>query len=836
MLLDWLSREGVIVLSWWALVTAAGIAALPLCLRLLGGLPDRGYTLARAAGLLLVGFVFWLLASLGFLTNTTDSMVFAWAIVLIVGLAVYFGGGERIDLRAWWRENSRVVIVGEILFFVLLFAWATYRAYQHDLSGTEKPMELAFLSSTMRSTTFPPADPWLSGYAISYYYFGYVIMAMLSLLSGVSSTMGFNMITALLFALTGLTAFGVVYNLVRSRALNGKDAEGPRRGTALFFGLLGMILVILLGNFETLLLEVPYESGAASADYLQFWDVNTRTTPITTPVYDPSQWEFWWWFKDARVINDFDISGQREEVIDEFPQFSFLLSDNHPHVLALPFAALALGLALNTVLRRRKPNRNEIIFYGVCFGGLIFLNTWDGPVYLIVLVAAEALRRLMDRGRLIGRDWSQLALLGLSMLAVAVVCYLPFLAAFRSQLSGLLPNLQSPTLFQQYFMMYGPLMLLFVPFLAVEAWRARSRMNWRLGVEVGLGLVVLLFVLMFVLTIVAWLIPDVRGAVLGFVDSNGGWPTVISELFAKRITHIITTMVLAVLIVIIVARLFPRRDDDEEEPEDEPLVNYPPQTGFALLLIGAALVLTLVPEFIYLRDTFGTRMNTVFKFYYQGWLMFSIASAYGVYAFFSGKRVPNIGVRTAYVALAIFVLVAGLSFPVVGIYSRAIVETGRNNAAMIIAPTLDGGGTVSNGDDYQAAQCLGNLVQGSNAVIASAVGNSYDWPAGAISTYTGIPTVFNWPYHEVQWRGATYSAAVGTRQQDIDQLYADPTWSNSVAVINKYNINYIVFGSKEASVYPQSSETKFQDHLDVVCQSGNTRIFHVTPAALTQAK
>ena len=234
MLLDWLSREGGIVLSWWLLVTVAGVAALPLCLRLLGGLPDRGYTLARAAGLLLVGFVFWLLASLGFLRNTTDSMVLAWLIVLIVALAAYFGAGrERIDLRAWWRENNRVVIVGEIIFIVLLFAWAIFRAYQNNLSGTEKPMELAFLSASMRSTIFPPADPWLSGYAISYYYFGYVIMAMLSSLSGISSTVGFNMTTALLFALTGLSAFGVVYNLVRSRSAKEERRQTPSRQRAL---------------------------------------------------------------------------------------------------------------------------------------------------------------------------------------------------------------------------------------------------------------------------------------------------------------------------------------------------------------------------------------------------------------------------------------------------------------------------------------------------------------------------------------------------------------------------------------------------------------------------
>ena len=38
----------------------------------------------------------------------------------------------------------------------------------------------------------------------------------------------------------------------------------------------------------------------------------------------------------------------------------------------------------------------------------------------------------------------------------------------------------------------------------------------------------------------------------------------------------------------------------------------------------------LLPEFVYVRDLFGTRMNTVFKLYYQGWLLLGIGSAYGI--------------------------------------------------------------------------------------------------------------------------------------------------------------------------------------------------------------
>ncbi len=835
MLLEWLTREGGIVLSWWALVTLAGAAALPLCLRVLGGLPDRGYTLARAAGLLLVGFVFWLLASLGFLHNTAGSMVLAWAIVLVVALAAYFGAGrDKIDLSGWWSENKRVILTGEVLFFVLLFAWSIFRAYQNSLTGTEKPMELAFLSATMRSGIYPPADPWLSGYAISYYYFGYVIMAMLSTLSGVVSTIGFNMTTALLFALTGLSAFGVAYNLVRSRG------DSVRRGVALLVGLLAMVFVVLLSNFEMILVEMPYQTATASESYLKFWGMNERMEPIGTEgSSDVNQWGNWWWFRASRALNDLNLDGSRNEVIDEFPGFSFLLSDNHPHVLALPFAVLAVGLALNTLLVKRRPNAGELVFYGVCFGGLIFLNTWDGPVYMILLVAAEGLRRLLQRGSLRRRDWVDLVLLGVTLLVLAAIFYLPFLVAFRSQLAGILPNLQFPTLFQQYFMMFGPFLLILAPFLAVEVWRAGRRINWGFGLKVGLLLLVGLFVLMLVLAALAWLIPSARSAVMSFVEGNGGWPSVFPALLAKRITHLVTALVLTTGIIVIVARLFPRRleaDDGDGGGAEAAGSALAPQTGFALLLVAAAIILTLVPEFVYLRDNFGTRMNTVFKFYYQGWLLFALGSAYAVYSLFAGSRLPSLAVRAAFAALTAAVVVAGLLYPLMGVQARMYVETGRIYALEGNDPTLDGGGSISGQDDYQAALCLSSLVTGTDAVLASAVGGSYQWPSGVISTYSGIPTLFNWGGHEAQWRGGSYGEATGTRESDVDRLYADPTWNTAQSIISKYGIDYIVFGDWERQRYSGSSEIKFRDNLDVACESGETRIYHVPEQILAKAQ
>ena len=416
------------VLSWWALITLAGLAALPLCTRLLGALPDKGYTLARAAGLLLTGYVFWILGSLGFLRNTSGSIILSWLVVLTLGLTVYFRSGDRFDWRAWWRENRTVVIVGEVLFIVLFFGWAIIRAYQPEINSTEKPMDLMFISSIMRSPTFPPNDGWMAGFSISYYYFGYFISAMLATASGIANTIAFNLTIAMVFALTGLTAFGVAYNLVRSRQIERLISSAR---AAILTGILAMIMVVLMGNLQTALIYVPYATGSVPDSYLKFWDVQRYNTALSAA--NPNYNGTIDWFFPSRILKDYDLDGTEIAVqpIDEFPQFSFLLADNHPHVMGLPYVLLVLGLATNLVLRKRRPSVGEIVFYGLCAGALIFLNTWDGPIYMLALVGADGLRRIINRqGRLAQSDFFSMAGLGVALLALAGVFYLPFLISF----------------------------------------------------------------------------------------------------------------------------------------------------------------------------------------------------------------------------------------------------------------------------------------------------------------------------------------------------------------------------------------------------------------------
>jgi hypothetical protein len=74
---------------------------------------------------------------------------------------------------------------------------------------------------------------------------------------------------------------------------------------------------------------------------------------LSQPPVEPLAWipdRYLWWWRASRVIQDYDMLGSHREVIDEFPFFSFLLGDLHPHVLAIPFGLLAVSVALNLFL------------------------------------------------------------------------------------------------------------------------------------------------------------------------------------------------------------------------------------------------------------------------------------------------------------------------------------------------------------------------------------------------------------------------------------------------------------------------------------------------------
>lgn len=817
------------VIAWYLLVTLIGWLAWPLAFRLLPGLSDRGYAFSRALGLLLSGYVFWLLTTLGFLRNTPGGVLFALLIVLGVGLWAYITRPDRSEhLIAWLANNTRPVLMAEGLFLLAFMGWALVRAYNPEIAGTEKPMELAFLNGVRNSETFPPRDPWLSGYAISYYYFGYVIVAMLAKLSSVATSIAFNLGIALLFALTLLGSYGVIYNLLAARRTTA--SEGTRQFSPAVGALLGPLFVGLLGNLEGFFelvraLNLPF-IGAGFWRWLDILDINE---PAGTRLWPPETWRFWWWWRASRVIHDRDAAGLSIglQPIDEFPFFSFLLGDMHPHVLALPFVLLALGLAFNALAQPQRLTRAQMALYVLCFGGLAFLNTWDLPIYLFVLIGALAVRRIRERGWFDATDLLRPLATGIAIGVLGLLAYSPWLVSFSSQAGGILPNAIFPTRLHQFAVMFGPFLVIIIWYAVEQAIRRRSRTDWLSGVLISGALLITLIGLTTALSAVALRTSDL---VRTFAITSAGLsvegkstaevaaliPEALRTIVQYRLSHPLTPLLLASLLAVVLTILLAR---PLTEPEHRP--PFSAATGFALLLIATGALLTLGPEFVYLRDNFGMRLNTIFKFYYAAWVLWGLAAAYAANRLIVRRTLLH---RVVFPALATLLGLAALAYPVLALPAKT---GGFVRGPGQPPPTLDGIAYIR---QQYPADYAGILWLQQNAapdaVVLEAVGGAYSY-YGRVSSATGLPTVIGWANHERQWRGPLYDELAGTREQDVLEIYNTPNMLRAQELLNKYGVTYVFVGTLERN--PQYASPagigKFDQYLTAVYRAEGVAIY-----------
>ncbi len=833
------------VLTWWLIMEVLGLAALPLTYRLFKNLPDRGYAFAKPLGLLLTSYVLWIGASFGFLRHRWGGIAFS--ILAVAAGSWWFYAREKrgAGIASFLRGNRRMVIATEALFALAFALFALFRAYSPEIAGTEKPMEFAFLNAILRSDRFPPHDPWLSGFAISYYYFGYLMMALLTKLSGVPSSVAFNLGIALLFALTMTGAFSIVYNLVRghsnSRGLMGARGESPMSPYEALYALLGSLLVAVVGNLEGLF-EFLHAWGLGSAAFWRWLDIKDLLKPPTTRTWFPTR--YMWWWRASRVIHDRDLLGRDVEVIDEFPSFSFILGDMHPHVLALPFVLLALALALNILRDKGQGIKGQLpassfqhlVLYALCLGALGFLNTWDFPIYLFVVVMAYALRRYGRYGGLSGEFVGDVARRALALGGLGLLLYLPFYIGFQSQAGGLIPNLFWVTKLNQYLVMFGPFIFVIACFLAAQ-------LRWLLSLREGEGrrwlnpgalaseglriflALALLFPLIALLAVVPILFTGRGRAFLRSVLESEAVrqaigeqdvPSLLRKVVALRLgdpwLFIALTSLIALAILLLKYGL--RLTSGDRRPASN-LRLLDPSALFALLLILTGLLLTLSVEFVYLRDIFGTRMNTVFKFYYQAWVMLAIASAYGVYRLASGGGITRRLCLGGFTAL----FLAGMVYPLAAGYTRAEGFAGP--------PTLDGTAYMSrhSPDDYLAIGWLNENVAGAPVILEAAGGSFSEY--ARVSSQTGLPTVLGWDSHEVQWRGS--AEEVNRRKPDVEALYNSPDVEQALTLLEKYDITYVYVGPLERGRYSAAGLAKFDRFMDVVYQRGGVTIYKRRP-------
>ena len=411
-------------------------------------LPGRGYGFAKPLALVLAGYFWWLLGHVPAVPNSPWTL----AVLLLVGggVSVCLAYRRRDALRQFLREEWKTILAAELVFLGFFFFWLAIVADVPQINHTEKPMDFAFFNAVLTAGSLPPEDPWLAGHSISYYYFGHLMLASVAKLTGIASPVSYNLAVATIPALLASGAFALVFSLVR--------LSGGSRSAATVFGLAAPALLMLIGNLEGGL-ELVHSLGWGDDGFWQWVGVKGLEGGGQGSFF-PEQ--HWWWWRATRVIDTLAGGRSLDYTITEFPFFSFLLGDLHAHMMSLPFLVMFLGVGLN-LFQTRGPlglqwlrrHPLEAVLLALLLGALAFINTWDFPVFAVILGLIIFARAMGDPRDLDSDDDGpddygapraspvSAAVQTLAMLvpvtALGVVLFLPFYANFSSQASVALP-------------------------------------------------------------------------------------------------------------------------------------------------------------------------------------------------------------------------------------------------------------------------------------------------------------------------------------------------------------------------------------------------------------
>ncbi|MCH7996818.1 MAG: glycosyltransferase family 39 protein, partial [Chloroflexi bacterium] len=454
-------------LVWFVTVQFIALVTFPAGFLLFRRLPDRGYLLIKVLGLLLVGYLTWLMASLQWLPFSRGTL---WLSILVVGLASAAALTRvRADIIDFVRRRWRFILLCEALFLVAFLAFYGIRAWSPDLwhpaRGGEKPMDFAYLNAVTKSTYMPAYDPWFGGGYLNYYYFGQFQIASLIKLTGILPSKAFNLAIPLLFALTIGGAFSVVYNLAASHGT--RDDRGPprKRFPPIAAGLMGSLFVAVMGNLDGL---VQVVQGV--------WRVTFQGLSF-------QGFDFW---RSSRMIDTAvsptDCGGCE---ITEFPFFSFLFADLHAHLIALPFAILAIGIGLSLVLGAKHPSDRWLRLLGLgalalTVGALFTINSWDYPTYIVFGAVVFFLALYLGRRRL-SLGMVTRGVLGVgALVVVSFLLLLPFHLNYQGSVGfPWITRTEFTTPLYQYLGIHGIFIFIVLSYLLHRLHQTYGVFSWR---------------------------------------------------------------------------------------------------------------------------------------------------------------------------------------------------------------------------------------------------------------------------------------------------------------------------------------------------------------------
>ena len=774
-------------LVWLLAVQIISLAAWPLTYVVFRPLTDRGYLFSKPLGLLIVATIAWLFASMGVLGFSALSVGISILLLALVSLVVLWRIGDEI----WYfvKAHLRTIAIAEAIFLLAFLAFLAIRLANPDLwhawRGGEKPMDFAYLNAITRSTIMPPYDPWFAGGYLNYYYYGQFIIASLIRVTGIIPTVAYNLAVPLVFALSAGAVYTIGYNLI---AMSMRARGVVKLGKIpIFFGIMAAVLAVVAANIDGLV-QVSgglYESIIRGGEFPRF--------------------DYW---RSTRIFEH----GTGGNEITEFPFFTFLYADLHAHMIAIPFAVLALGLAIVAFLRAGMEQLSKfetlmsLVILGVAVGSLRLINSWDYPTQLILaagfIFAGEFLYG--HRGKLIGIGHAigKVAIVAI----VGYVVFLPFHSNFELFNNGIDPS-KFQTALWRFLLIHALFVFALGSWLVIEWRRGTFRYNEirdKVRDEFGYpkwATPNLTIMLIFGALGVVW---------LAAIVSYPQYITVVAMLTASALLGF--TAVMAYL---------------RRHPGQRYIIITVALVMMSLLMIAGVDVVTV-------KNDIG-RQNTIFKFYIQAWWLLAIATTYAIWRIwdvgsFAVKQMT--GLKAVWLGIFALLGIGVLVYPVMATDIRlddrfSDIGLGVDGEAYMDAAIYSRKGIeLEFATDRPGINWLRENVEGS-PVVVEAQWDLYTW-ANRISIYTGLPTVLGWDWHQTQQRH-DYRWEVQRRRAAVNEFYTTRDVERTREFLDEFNVKYVYVGELERGAYPTSGIAKFDNmpelNLRLVFEQGPVKIY-----------
>ena len=425
------------------------------------------------------------------------------------------------------------------------------------------------------------------------------------------------------------------------------------------------------------------------------------------------------------------------------------------------------------------------------------VNSWDFPSYLILTLGLLSLAVYFVGGTLTAR-LTLFALLAVTVVGVSILAFLPFHQTYETFNSGLeASKWRTPVL--RFLGIHGLFLFVIASFLLYQARDVlrglTGSVRYRNYDPAVPGM--------------RWMRVCIGVALLGaiFFGAAGFWNVTLLFVFLT-------------LAGIVAWKVFASNDESRA------------YEAVPLFLLGLALFIGIGVDLVRVEGDIG-RMNTLFKYYLEIWVLFSVVSAYMLWQLgTSGFLKTAFGVGSGIWAMALVALL-GSSLIYTTFGSRARLSDRFSDSP----PTLNGmaymseavhqeqGQSIRLEWDLEAIDWVLDNVKGSPVILEAHL-SQYRWGA-RFSTYTGLPTVIGWPWHQIQQRTA-YSFAIDDRAEDVREMYETVDHKRALELLREYRVRYVIVGDLERITYPGNGLSKFEVLGRKVFENDRTGIYETT--------